>query len=152
MNISRVTTPVDKFYRQKTDLKTDIRYDDFDNEINERNGYIGRLTLEYLPDKSKILLYLIKNGGEMINYTNLIGYLGELTGISDSTVRHNLSRLRRLGMIESGCEDNKGIPTRVTKFGDIVVSYLMKPLNVIEFEKPIGLYIGNDNIKLFGSD
>lgn len=66
----------------------------------------------------------MKNNGNYVNVTSLIGKLSERHRISPSTLRWNVNCLHKLGLINCGTYQKKGIPAKLTDSGLVVQKIL----------------------------
>jgi len=79
------------------------------------------LARERLTEKQKLILcYLRDNCENTAAITSLVPVLSEKLNCSESAVWNNLRSLRRASLITYGCLDSKGIPAKLTEFGEIV--------------------------------
>lgn len=63
-------------------------------------------------------------GYEGLPITQVIENIYETSGISKSTIRHNIGLLRYFGLIKCGDKNYKGYPTTITGSGEITLKHL----------------------------
>lgn len=80
--------------------------------------------LKALTKVQILILNEIKNNGYYLTVTSLIEEISRKYGISSSTVRWNAKKLYKLGMIECGNSERKGIPVVLTREGKKILRIL----------------------------
>ncbi|RLJ07026.1 MAG: hypothetical protein DRP13_04460 [Candidatus Aenigmatarchaeota archaeon] len=78
------------------------------------------LARERLTKKQKLILRYLRDNHENITVTSLVPVLSEKLNCSESAVWNNLRSLRKASLVSYGCLDSKGIPAKLTDFGEIV--------------------------------
>jgi len=66
----------------------------------------------------------LRNNGKYITVTNLVETLSRNHNIPASTLRWNLKKIVELNLIIAGNLRNKGIPVKLTDFGELVCDVL----------------------------
>jgi len=94
-------------------------------ELYELEGALKAAMSTRLTRKQRRLLrWLVEDYRDEMVYTALIERISEDMDIPKSTVRWNLRGLREADLITAGDRENKGVPVRLTKRGEIVANYI----------------------------
>ncbi len=79
-----------------------------------------------MNEKQLLILYELARHGHYLSATSLVNSLSRKTGVSVSTLKWNLRKLRDLGLIEAGDEQNKWKLTRLTDLGIKVLEEVLQ--------------------------
>ena len=74
--------------------------------------------------------------------TSLVREISDKTRISEPTVRRTFQKLRNLGIIKCGDENNKGIEVEFTNFGFLLLSILYRGYGEMSSHKAPDLELG----------
>ena len=109
-----------------------------------------------MNEKQLLILKELAKNGHYVTVTNLLQSLSRKTGIALSTLRWNVKKLKRLGLIQCGDKNNKGVPAKLTKKallilgGDKMMEKELKEL--LRYEKKVDEWykriITEEDIKL----
>jgi Fe2+ or Zn2+ uptake regulation protein len=87
---------------------------------------LRKILVKALTEHQILILNELKTKGHYFSVTNLIERLSEKHGIPPSTLRWNIKRLMKLGLVTAGNCKNKGIPVRLTDSGLLVHEILIR--------------------------
>jgi DNA-binding transcriptional ArsR family regulator len=94
----------------------------FKNLYELEGALDAAMSLRLTSKQRRLLRWLVEDYKDEMVYTTLIEKISEDMDIPRSTVRWNLRGLRDAELITAGDRENKGMPLRLTKRGEIVAN------------------------------
>lgn len=94
-------------------------------DLYELEGALdAALSIRLTRKRRSLLRWLVEDYKDEMVYTALIEKISKDLKIPRSTVRWNLRGLRDAGLITAGDRENKGMPVRLTKRGEIMANLI----------------------------
>ncbi len=107
--------------REKKDLGDTLKEQVGDSPVDLCSALMGLAQIKLSEKRLLILKGVYELADGKITITRLCRELSHKLKMPSSTLRWNLKKLRKAGLIESGTKDDKGKPIKVTEIGKIIL-------------------------------